>query len=236
MPQGFSLDRGRRRSYYLAVAVGLAGLGCQPSVNHIAPQGLRALSPGTVAAWTRAVRPAAPTRIDLRWRFTNQQGSAAGRAVVRYQGPDTLRFDYRAPFGRSGAALFVGPEAVWSEPADDVANLIPAAPLFWVSLGLPLDPAAGEAVTGLEREGVRAWRLVDAGDVLDVVWQRQAATLRGEFRRGERTIGTVEVQYDSTGHPATAELLFPGDAARVTFRFEAVESVDAFGPDVWRRP
>ena len=236
MPQGFPLDRGRRRSYYLAMGAGLAVLGCQPSTTHIAPQGLRPQPPAVVRDWVHEVRPAAPTRIDLRWRFTNQQGSAAGRAVVRYQGPDTLRFDFRAPFGRSGAALFVGPEMVWAAPADQLADLVPTAPLFWVSVGMPLDPSDGAGVSGLRRGTTRAWRYVEATDTLDVVWQPEAALLTGEFRRAGRTIGTTEVQYDSAGHPATAELRFPGQAARLNFRFEAVATVDAFGPEVWQRP
>ena len=171
MPQRFSLDRGRARSYYAAIVLVGFLAACRSAPAPLVPAGMPPLAVGTVAGWARAVRPAQPTRYDLRWRFTTQQGSAAGRAVVRYQAPDTLRFDYRAPLGRSGAALFVGQEAVWAQPADELRAMVPAALLFWAGMGLPLDPPAGALVTGLERDGTRSWRQADAGDALDVVWR-----------------------------------------------------------------
>jgi len=236
MPQRFSLDRERARSYYAAIVLVGFLAACRPAPAPLVPAGMPPLAPGTVAGWARAVRPAQPTRYDLRWRFTTQQGSAAGRAVVRYQAPDTLRFDYRAPLGRSGAALFVGQEAVWAQPADELRAMVPAALLFWAGMGLPLDPPAGALVTGLERDGTRSWRQADAGDALDVVWRAVPGILQAEYRQGDRIVGLAEVQYDSTGHPVTAELRFPGEAARLTFRFEAVETVAAFAPETWRRP
>lgn len=237
MPQAFRLDRGRGGPYVLAVVLGLLAGGCRATPDPIAPEGLAPLAPSVAAGWSASVRPAEPTRYRLRWRFTTQQGSAAGRAVVRFQPDDTLRFDYSAPFGRSGAALFVGPEAVWAVPPDELAQLVPTAPLFWASLGLPLAPASGLRVSGLEQDGVRAWRYEDAGGgVFNVVWRPAEGRLLAEFRTATRVVGVSAVQYDSTGRPATAELQFPGDAARLTFRFEAVETVAQFAPETWRRP
>lgn len=236
MPQGFPLDRRHTGSYYAAVLLLVVLGACRPSSRPIAPEGLQPIAPAVAAAWAGALRPATPTQYDLRWRFTTQQGSAAGRAAVRYVGPDTLRFDYRAPFGRSGAALFVGPDVVWAQPEAELRELVPTAPLFWAGVGLPLGPGATARVSGLERGGVRAWRYTDGADVLDLVWRAGTRTLQAQFRQGERTVGMAEVQYDAAGTPVSAEIRFPGEAARFTFSFEAVNAVAGFAPDTWRRP
>ncbi|MEX0690324.1 MAG: hypothetical protein WD934_01940 [Gemmatimonadales bacterium] len=236
MPHAVVLDPRRGRSYYAATLLVLAGAGCRGAPEPIAPMGLRPIAPTVVEQWAANLRPTMPTQYDVRWRFTRPQGSVAGRAVIRYQGPDTLRFDYRGPFGRSGAAMFVGADVVWAQPAAELRELIPTAPLFWAGLGLPLGPAPGMTFAGLEDEGVRAWRYLDGRDVLDVVWRSAARHLQAEFRQNDRLIGLADVQYDSIGVPATAELRFPGTAGRLSFRFEAVTTVERFTPETWRRP
>src|SRR3989304_3951434 len=112
-----SIVKAAVRVYYaLAVAL-VPGLGaCVPGLESIAPSGLEPAPRDTIEAWLASYRPAGPVRYDVRWRFANQKGSTAGRAAVRIAPPDTLRFDYRGPVGRAGAAVIVADSALWGAP------------------------------------------------------------------------------------------------------------------------
>ena len=70
--------------------------------------------------------------------------------AVRIAPPDTLRFDYRGPFGRSGAAVIVADSALWVVPQRDARELLPAAPVFWAALGIPQPPPRDARLSGRE--------------------------------------------------------------------------------------
>lgn len=238
MPQRFPLDpRGRGVYYALAcMAVGVAA--CTAGLRSIAPTGLTPLAPDTARAWAAALAPTGSVRYDLRWRYTTQQGSSAGRAAVRVAPPDTLRFDYRGPFGRSGSALIVGDVVIWAQPEEDARSLLPAAPLFWAALAIPQPPPAGADVYGRRWEHQVAWRYVTGTDELDYIVRRSTSPgeLLAELRSADRIVGATTARFETGGaHPREARIVFPGDAALFTFTVEAVDTLATFGPETWSR-
>lgn len=238
MPQAVPLDRSRQVLYY-ALAVGALAVvaACGPRIESIAPTGLLPLSPDSARSWVDALRPDRPVRYDLRWRYTTQQGSSAGRAAVRLAPPDTLRFDYRGPFGRAGSALIIGSTVVWTQPEEETESLVPTAPLFWAALGSPLAPPEGAAVLGRVWERQRAWRYVTASEEIDFIVQEDAPRrLLAELRRADRIIGSSRASLTVNGpYPVEARVAFPREAALFTFTVEAIDTLAAFGPDTWKR-
>jgi hypothetical protein len=237
-PQPFPLDRPRRRLYYPLVVTGAALVGGCTGLQSIAPANLAPIPRDSVAGWVGTLQPAVSLHYDLRWRFENQNGRAGGRAAVRFAPPDTLRFDYRGPFGRSGSAVVVGDDAVWAEPEGDFRSLIPVAPILWAALGIATPVPADGALLGHEGPERRAWRYVDGDQELDFIHEPGAPPrLLAELRRGGRIVGLAEVALASpTGPSTSADLRFPPDRSRLTFLVQRVDTVAAFGPDTWRRP
>ncbi|NIN11595.1 MAG: hypothetical protein GTN62_08840 [Gemmatimonadales bacterium] len=239
MWQWVALDRLAKDAYYHVRWVALmvaAGCGAQPEA--LAPEGLPVLSRADVAQWVRGYIPDHPLRYDLRWLYQTQQGRTRGRAAVRYVPPDSLRFDYRAPFGRSGAAVAVGDSVLWSEPEGEANNLVAVTSLFWAAMGIPRYPAAEAAVTGRARGGTRVWRYAAGLDTLTYLATEQSpVVLRCELRHGRQVIGTVDVEFaDSTGLPISARMLFPSSAAQVFFTVQAIDSLATVDPAIWKRP
>ena len=239
MPQAFPLDR-LRQFLYNALAFGSVALlagSCGPRLRSIAPSGLTPLPAEQANAWAAALRPDRHVRYDLRWRYTTQQGSSAGRAAVRIAPPDTLRFDYRGPFGKAGSALIVGNDVIWTQPEEETASLVPTAPLFWAALGSPLAPPDDAQTLGREWDQQRAWRYVRGGDVMDFIVRESAPRqVLAELRRDDRIIGATRASLrPGTLHPAEARIAFPGEAAVFTFTVEAVDTLAAFGPQTWQR-
>jgi hypothetical protein len=238
MPQLFPLDRTRRRPYYHLVATGVAIVAGCTGFASIAPANLAPIARDSVATWVATLQPRVPLHYDLRWRFENQNGRAAGRAAVRFAPPDTLRFDYRGPFGRSGSALVVGRDAVWAEPEGDFRSLIPVAPVLWASLGIAPPVPPGVEVLGREEPTRRAWRYVDGYEEIDFIHQRDTRPrFLAELRRGGRVVGFAQVELAAPDGPATrADMRFPRDGSRFSFTVQRVDTVAAFGPETWRRP
>lgn len=226
------------RVYYaLAVALVPALGACVPGLTSIAPSGLEPAPRDTIEAWVASYRPAGPVRYDVRWRFVNQKGSTAGRAAVRIAPPDTLRFDYRGPFGRSGAAVIVADSALWVAPERDTREILPAAPLFWAALGMP-QPPPDEAVVSSRAAGGRVWRYVSRADTMDFVEVGPGPErLLTEVRRDGKIVASTEVRFRPGGRaPLEARVRFPQDGSALILTVESVESVDAFEPNTWRRP
>ena len=104
---------------------------CSPGPGTIAPEGMAPMDAAVVAEWTDRYAPAGGRSYRIRpWRYRNEQGAAAGRAVVQVAPPDSLRFDYQGPFRKSGMAAVVGDSALWVVPEDDFRGLVTLAPLF----------------------------------------------------------------------------------------------------------
>ena len=240
MQQRLALDRPTRVPYYAgALMLTMVAAGCGVRTAPLAPAGLPPVSREVLTEWLTPHQPVEPLRYDLRWTYQTQQGSARGRAAVVFVPPDSVRFDYRAPFGRSGAAVIVGDEILWSRPQDDVEQLIRVAPLFWTALGIVPSPHPEASVSGDEVGSVRRWRYASRTDTLTFVLTqgRPAANLGAEMRRLGEVVGTVQVEYaDSVLRPLSARMVFPGSASFVHFTVEAIETVPQVDSSIWKEP
>lgn len=219
----------------MALAVGA----CAGRLRSIAPENLAPIPADTAVAWAAVLRPSAPLRFDLRWRFENRDGAASGRAVARFAPPDTLRFDYRGPFGRSGSALIVGDTIVWSEPEGDMDNLVPVAPVLWAALGIVLGPEDGSRFSGSDTPEQRAWRQTWDARALDYILVADPAPrFLAELREGDRILGVAEVQLAGPPptHPTEAVMQFPDQRSKFSLTVRQVDSVVAFPADTWIRP
>lgn len=180
----------------------------------------------TITRWQRPFLPTESRRYDIRpWQFRNERGSAAGRATVVILPPDSLHFDYRGPFRRSGSAALVGDSALWVEPEDELGALVGVAPLFWASLGIPPAPSAGTDVVAVQRANLRAWQYVQDGDTITVIVRESPrASILGEIRREGRTVTLSEATLDpETGFVQHATIEYPQDVARFEFEVQSVE-------------
>lgn len=239
MRQWLALDRTPGRLYY-AVALGavVSVPGCGPRTTQLAPGGLPAASHASAERWSEGYVPDVPLRFEVTWTFQTQQGRVRGRAAARFVPPDSLRFDYQGPFGRSGTAVMVGDAIVWAEPEEEVRGLIPVTPLFWAALGMPRPPARHAAVFGRSSGQQAVWRYAAGADTLTYVGTTTApATLRAELRRAGDVVGTVEVEFvDSLGVPGSSRIAFPSTASTILFSLEAVDTLITVDPQIWRRP
>ncbi len=238
MLQQLAVDRSSVHSYYVGSAAVLLLLGCAGRPESIAPESLAPLEEATARTWVNELQPGQAALYDLRWTYATQQGSAKGRATVRFAPPDSLRFDYRAPFGRSGAAVVIGDEVLWAEPEDDVDQLIPVAPLFWAALGIPRGAPPGSQVYGIETGSQRVWQYVSGGDTLSyVVTSEPELRLQAEVRRFEEVVGITDAVFDDSTHvPREATMTFPGSATLFLLNVVKVETLASHDPDVWKRP
>lgn len=211
---------------------------CAGAIRSIAPANLQPVSADSAAAWAAPFRPADPLEFTLRWVFENREGRAAGRAVARYAPPDTLRFDYRGPFGKSGSALVVGDTAVWSEPDGDIDNLVPVAPILWAALGIVTPADSSARLLGLAAGGRRAWRYVAGLRALDYIHVTGAEPqLLAELRDADEILGVVRVVLAGGGTaPVSAKMQFPGERSTFELTVREVKSVAAFPPETWQRP
>ena len=231
--------RDRPRTGARAAGAALLLVGCVGGIRSIAPENLAPLAADTAAAWASVFEPAGPLQFDLRWQFENRDGRASGRATARFAPPDTLRFDYRGPFGRSGSALIVGDAAVWSEPEGNMDDLVPVAPVLWASLGIMLAPDEGTAFLGSDTGDRRAWRQVEGERALDYIVTRDTPPrLLAEMRDGTRILGVAEVELAGPAptHPTAAVMRFPTQRSTFTLTVRQVDTVAAFPADTWKRP
>jgi hypothetical protein len=239
MEQWLVLDRHHRVVYYAVAALAGAGLAaCTPGLRSIAPTGLGPVSGDSVSAWLARYRPLGALRYDLKWRFVNQKGSTAGRAVVRVAPPDTMRFDYRGPFGRSGAALVEGDSVLWAVPQKDTRDLLPAAPLFWAALGIPRPPPTDAALFGRTQQGEHVWRYATASDTMDFVEAGAGvARLLMEVRREGRIVASLQLTFRPGTHvPGETRVRFPQDGSALIFTIEGIQHVAPFEPSTWLHP
>lgn len=223
----------------LLAGLALAGSACAGRIRSIAPENLAPIPADTARAWAAALRPGAPLQFDLRWSYENREGRASGRAVARYAPPDTLRFDYRGPFGRSGNALIIGDTVVWSEPEGDLDNLVPVAPVLWAALGIVTRESADSRFLGAATPAQRAWRQVWDARALDyIVVGDPRPRLLAELREDDRILGVAEVELAGPPptHPTSAVMRFPDQRSTFSLTVRQVDSVAAFSADTWIRP
>lgn len=217
--------------------IGMVGAlaGCTPSLSSIAPVGFVPADRAVVAEWVAELRPAQSRLYEIRpWRYRTERGAAAGRASIRIVPPDSLRFDYRGPFGKSGNAALVGDSALWVSEGDDLEGLLSYAPLLWTALGLPPVPPDTVELFSLTSDDLRAWRYGLAGDTLDIILRGSPVRrLLAEMRRGGQVLGQATVQVDTLTGLASQSVINFWDISRFEFTVESVDTLAVFDGTIW---
>jgi hypothetical protein len=231
MLQRFLLDR---RCTLLYLASGLAACGPKPLAPLVAP----AAAPVTreqVGMWVRETVPQGYRLQRFKWQLRDDRGAAGGRGTVRYAAPDSVRLDVAGPFGAGrAAAVVVGDSAVWTDPPDAIARLVPSYPLMWAMFGMARMPPADAALAGSSDSAATAWRYARGTDTISYVRTSGSPRhLMAEVREGPRLIGRVDATLGADERPVSARLTVPSVPARLDLTFTTSATPPAFTPDLW---
>jgi hypothetical protein len=131
--------------------------------------------------------------------------------------------------------VVVGDSAVWTDPPDAIARLVPSYPLMWAMFGMARMPPAGAELTGRRDSAATTWRYVAGRDT--VAYARtagSAAHLLAEVRQAGRVVGRVDATLGADGRPLSARLTVPSVPARLDLTFTSSATPPAFTPDLWR--
>lgn len=234
MGQRFGLDRPVLLAY-----LGLAGAGCRTAPGPVVPAGLEPVTGPQVAEWVSVTVPAESRLHRFKWLFQDERGSAGGRGSMRIVPPDSLRFDVAGPFGSGAAsAVVAGERALWTEPPDAIARLVPNYPLMWAMFGVARMPAESVALRGISRDSVIAWQYAGLTDTIQYVRTAgDPVRFTAEVRHAGELIGRAETTLKPDGTPLKARLTVPGAPARLDLTFLSTTRA-SFAPDIWlpRRP
>jgi len=232
------LDRLRSLSYIGACAVVAA---CRPHLEPLLPALQPPVDRDSAVAWAAATLPHRATAVRFRWKYRDEDMSAAGRGQVRMAPPDSLRLDYAATFGlKTGAGVVVGDSIRWADPESDFRALVPAIPMLWAALGYVRPAARRAMVTGgrLGRSGMGGWalRVVTGADTLEYeLSEGHAPELRAQWRRAGRMVAASRTRFGPDGRAATARMDFPEGAARFELTVVAVDTAAVIAPVLWHR-
>ena len=235
MRQQLGLDRPILLAY-----LGLVGAACRNAAGPVVPAPLEPVARAQVDEWVAATLPAEPPRHRFKWLFQDERGSAGGRGSARIALPDSLRFDVAGPFGSGAAsAVVVGDDAVWMEPPDAIAKLVPNYPLMWAMFGIARRPSppAGD-LRGLSRGPVTAWQYADVADTIEYVRTTgNPGRLVAQVHHAGQLIGRAETTLGPNGTPLKARLTVPSGPARLDLTFLSTAR-DSFAPEIWlpRKP
>lgn len=234
MLQHVGLDRPILLAY-----LGLGALACTPAPGPVIPASLEPLGPEQVAEWVAATEPRESRLHRFKWLFQDERGSAGGRGSARIVPPDSLRFDVAGPFGSGAAsAVVVGSRAVWTEPPDAIARLVPNYPLMWAMFGVARMPAPGAQLLGRVQDSLTAWQYAGASDTVTYVRTGgDPVRLTAEVRQAGQLIGRAETTFQPDGIPLKARLTVPSGPARLDLTFLTTTRA-SFAPDIWlpRKP
>lgn len=234
MRQGLLLDRPGWTAYLPLILI----LGCKPEAGPFLPSGAASLTGEQVRPWVEATQPSGHSIRQFKWLFQDDRSSAGGVGRARIASPDTLRFDARGPLGTGRmAALVVGDQAVWAEPEEQVAQIVPDYILFWAMFGVARLPNPRAAVRGVDDGGSLIWEYALDGDT--VVYVRRAGSsgrFMAEVRRAGKVFGRVETKLSADGQPVSARLVVPQIPARLDIQFVSTTAESAFPPDTWHPP
>ncbi|HEY5940323.1 MAG TPA: hypothetical protein VIT87_05845 [Gemmatimonadales bacterium] len=229
MAQYLRLDRP-----VLLVYLGLVGVACGSAPGPVVPEAAKPVSRAQVAEWVAATLPAESRLHRFKWLFQDERGSAGGRGSTRIVPPDSLRFDVAGPFGSGAAsAVVVGDRAVWTEPPDAIARLVPNYPLMWAMFGVARMPPEGAELRGLAQDSVIAWQYARGSDT--VQYARTAGNpvrFLAEVRQAGKLIGRAETTLQPDGVPLKARLTVPSAPAKLDLNFLSTTRA-TFAPDIW---
>jgi hypothetical protein len=234
MGQCFGLDRPVLLAY-----LGLVGLGCRGAPGAVVPAAAKPVSEGQVAEWVAPTVPSDHLLHRFKWLFKDERASAGGRGSARVAPPDSLRFDVAGPFGSGAAsAVVIGDRALWTEPPDAIAKMVPNYPLMWAMFGVARLPPEGTTLRGLTKGPTTAWQYAGSSDTIEY-----ARTLGNPVRfvavvrQNGKLVGRAETQLDPDGTPLKARLTVPSAPAQLDLTFLSTKR-DSFAPDLWlpRKP
>ncbi|MFL5461753.1 MAG: hypothetical protein ACJ8AP_05590 [Gemmatimonadales bacterium] len=223
----------------LLLYLGSAAMACRNAPEPVIPVGARPATLAEVAPWVSATVPAAHQIYRFKWLLRDERGSAGGRGAVRVAPPDSLRFDVAGPFGSGAAsAVVVGDRAVWTDPADAIARLVPNYPLMWALFGVARMPPESVTVRALSTSSTQAWQFAGARDTVE--YARSAGDdgrLIAEVHQAGVLIGRAETTLGPDGAPLKARLTVPSGPAQLDITFLSITR-DTFAPDIWitRKP
>ena len=229
MGQYLGLDRPVLLAY-----LGLVGSACRSAPGPVVPEAARPVSRTQVAEWVGATVPTESRLYRFKWLLQDERGSAGGRGSTRIVPPDSLRFDVAGPFGSGTAsAVVIGDRAVWTEPPDAIARLVPNYPLMWAMFGVARMPPEGIALRGLSQDSVIAWEYDGETDTV------QYARTGGDpvrfvavVRQAGKLIGRAEATLQPDGILIKARLTVPSPPAKLDLTFLSTTRA-TFAPDIW---
>ena len=229
MAQYLGLDRPILLAY-----LGLVGAACRSAPGPVLPEGAAPVSRAQVAEWVAATRPPESRLHRFKWLFQDERGSAGGRGGARIVPPDSLRFDVAGPFGSGAAsAVVIGDRALWTEPPDVIARLVPNYPLMWAMFGVARLPPEGAELRGLSRDSITAWQYAGATDTVE--YARTAGNpvrFVAVVRQAGKLLGRAETILQPDGVPIKAQLTVPSAPAKLDLTFLSTTRA-TFAPDIW---
>lgn len=234
MRQGFGLDRP-----ILVAYLGLIGAGCRSVPQPLVPVSAQPVTREQVAGWVASTATPGHRLHRFKWLFQDERASAGGRGSARIAPPDSLRFDVAGPFGSgAGSAVVVGEQALWMEPPDAIAKLVPNYPLMWAMFGIARMPPDDVVLRGLSTGSTTAWQYAGSSDTVEYV--RTAGNpgrFVAEVRRDGELIGKAETSLNPDGTPLKARLTVPSAPARLDLTFLSTTRT-SFAPEIWlpRKP
>jgi hypothetical protein len=234
MAQCFRVD-----PYVLLAYLGVLGMGCRSEPGAVVPASASPISAGQVAEWVGSTIPSDPQLHRFKWLFKDERASAGGRGSARLAPPDSLRFDVAGPFGSGAAsAVVVGDRALWTEPPDAIAKMVPNYPLMWAMFGVASMPQEGAELRGSTHGATTAWQYAGPSDTIEYARTvgdpvRFVAIVR---QKGE-LVGRAETELDSAGTPLRSRLTVPSAPAQLDLTFLSTKRT-TFAPDLWlpRKP
>lgn len=229
MAQYLRLDRPVLLAY-----LGLVGAACRSAPGPVIPEAAGPVSREQVAEWVASTIPDESRRHLFKWLFQDERGSLGGRGSARIVPPDSLRFDVAGPFGSGPAsAVVIGDRAVWTDPPDVIARLVPNYPLMWAMFGVARLPAEGVTLRGLSRDSITAWQYAGATDTVE--YARTAGNpvrFVAVVRQRGKLIGRAETTLRPNGVPISARLTVPSPPAKLDLNFLSTTRA-TFAPEIW---
>jgi hypothetical protein len=229
MAQYLRLDRPVLLAY-----LGLVGAACRSAPGPVIPEAAAPVSREQVAEWVASTLPGESRLHRFKWLFQDERGSLGGRGSARIVPSDSLRFDVAGPFGSGAAsAVVIGDRAVWTDPPDVIARLVPNYPLMWAMFGVARLPPEGVTLRGLSRDSIIAWQYAGVTDTIEYARTtgnpvRFVAVVR---QRG-KLIGRAEATLQPDGVPIKARLTVPSAPAKLDLNFLSTTRA-AFAPEIW---
>lgn len=116
------------RTLLLAAVLVTAGASCKPRVVPLSGELATRPLPRTVAA-------PAPQRLEIEWRFSDQDFSVRGDGVVRLVPPDSARLDFFLSGGYGGGRAILIGDSLDIPTERMLERLLPPPALLWATLG-----------------------------------------------------------------------------------------------------